>query len=85
MSKPRRTDATLPEEGATQQVEVPSDPSHFILTIQEVATLLKIKRTKVYDLINNEGLPYINMGDKRILFTSLQEWVKSREQRKDSA
>lgn len=50
------------------------------LSITEVATLLGLGRTKVYDLIKHEGLPTIQFGDvKRVPVTKLQRWLEQRE------
>jgi len=58
----------------------PLNPPHM-LTIQEVAAVLKIGRTKVYDLIKHEGLPVAQFGDlKRVPVAKLQKWLDKREQ-----
>ncbi len=53
----------------------------LLLTVPQVAEALGLGLTKVYDLINYEGLPYVPFGDlKRVHVDSLREWVKQREQ-----
>lgn len=53
-----------------------------LLTLDQAAKQLGLGRTKIYDLINNEGLPIIKFGKStRINPASLQEWLKAREQR----
>jgi len=50
------------------------------LSISEVATMLSLGRTKVYDLIKHEGLPTIQFGDvKRVPMAKLQRWLEARE------
>lgn len=50
------------------------------LSVSEVATMLSLGRTKVYDLIKHEGLPVIQFGDvKRIPVAKLQRWLEQRE------
>jgi excisionase family DNA binding protein len=59
----------------TTQVE------QLLLTIPQVAQTLSIGRTKVYDLINHEGLPTVKFGAAiRIPASSLKSWVERREQ-----
>lgn len=50
------------------------------LSISEVATMLSLGRTKVYDLIKHEGLPFVQFGDvKRIPVAKLHRWLEKRE------
>lgn len=50
------------------------------LSISEVATMLSLGRTKVYDLIKHEGLPTVQFGDlKRVPVAKLQRWLEARE------
>jgi excisionase family DNA binding protein len=63
----------------TQLIQPMNPPQ--MLTIPEVAAVLKIGRTKVYDLINHEGLPVAQFGDlKRVPVAKLQKWLNEREQ-----
>jgi len=52
------------------------------LTIAQVASLLCVHRTKVYDLINHHGLPMMKLGSRstRINAARLQTWLEQREQ-----
>lgn len=55
-----------------------------LLTIAEVAQKLGIGRTKVYDLMNNNQLPYIEIpgvgeSTKRISALTLNAWIRDRE------
>ena len=57
-------------------------PVAQLLTITQVATLLCVHRTKVYDLINHHGLPVMKLGSRstRINAVKLQQWIEQREQ-----
>jgi len=53
----------------------------LLLTVPQVAKKLGLSRAMVYILINREGLPVVHLGRAvRISATSLQKWVKEREQ-----
>jgi excisionase family DNA binding protein len=51
-----------------------------LLTIPQAAAALNVGKSTVYDLINNDGLPYVLVkGVKRIQVDSLRWWIKQRE------
>jgi excisionase family DNA binding protein len=51
----------------------------LLLTIPQVAALLGLGRTKVYDLIDHEGLPTIKLGTaRRIPKQALELWLTQR-------
>lgn len=55
-----------------------------LLTITQAASRLGLGRTKVYDLINNNLLPYVEIpgsgeSTKRISALTLNTWIKDRE------
>ena len=53
----------------------------LLLTISDVAKMLSLGRTKVYELIATEGLPVMRFGRAiRVSPTSLQRWLQQREQ-----
>jgi excisionase family DNA binding protein len=53
----------------------------LLLTISQVAKMLSLGRTKVYELIATEGLPVVRFGRAmRVSPVSLKRWVESREQ-----
>ena len=53
----------------------------LLLSIPDVATALGLGRSKVYELIAQEGLPIIRFGRSvRVSAASLQKWVEQREQ-----
>jgi excisionase family DNA binding protein len=59
---------------------VPATPPQ-LLSIPEVARILSIGRTKVYDLIKRDGLPTVKIGSShRVSATSLKTWIEQREQ-----
>jgi excisionase family DNA binding protein len=58
----------------------------LLFTIPEVAVSLGLGRTKVYDLIANDGLPFVKLGTAmRVPVASLQKWVEQREKLNMSA
>jgi excisionase family DNA binding protein len=58
----------------------PSTIQPVYLSIAEVAIMLSLGRTKVYDLIKHEGLPFTQFGDvKRVSVVSLNKWLQERE------
>ena len=51
----------------------------LLLTIPQVAAMLGLGRSKVYDLIREEGLPTAKFGTAiRIPAEELKQWVKQR-------
>lgn len=55
-----------------------------LLTITQAADKLGIGRTKLYDLINSNQLPYVEIpgageSTKRISALTLNTWIKERE------
>jgi excisionase family DNA binding protein len=52
-----------------------------VLTVAQVAKELGLSRTKVYQLIYREGLPYVRFGTAlRVRYAALQQWLEKREQ-----
>lgn len=52
----------------------------LLLTITDVARVLCLSRTKVYQLIACEGLPTVRFGKSvRVSVWSLQSWIEQRE------
>jgi excisionase family DNA binding protein len=55
-------------------------PKPLYFTIPEIATLLCLGRTKVYDLIKREGLPTVKFGTStRVPAEKFQKWCEQRE------
>ncbi len=53
-------------------------PASLLITVEEAAKLLKIGKTKMYELIRNEDLPVVRFGKVvRIDMTDLQAWLKT--------
>ena len=51
----------------------------LLLTIPQVAAMLGLGRSKVYDLIREEGLPTAKFGTAiRVPAEELKQWVKQR-------
>lgn len=58
-----------------------------LLTIPQVAEILNVGRTTVYDLIRREGLPAVPLGGRgnlRVVQSSLLQWLHAREMRPDA-
>lgn len=52
----------------------------LLLNIPEVARSLRLSRTKVYELIDVEGLPVKRFGRSvRVSVIALQEWLEQRD------
>jgi excisionase family DNA binding protein len=53
----------------------------MLLTIEETMKLLRVGRSKLYQMMGSEGLPVLRSGRYvRIPFDSLQQWIKDRTQ-----
>ena len=51
----------------------------LLLNIPQVAKMLSLSRTKVYELIATEGLPVVHFGRAvRVSFSALQQWLDQR-------
>jgi len=62
-----------------QLKQAPTQP--LLLTIPQVAAMLGLGRTKVYELIDREGLPVIRFGRAvRVSSVSLEQWLVQREE-----
>ena len=61
-----------------QKKEVVLQP--LLLSIPEAAAVLRLSRTKVYELIDVEGLPVKRFGRSvRVSVIALQEWLERRD------
>lgn len=58
----------------------------LLLTISQVAALLNIGRSSVYDLIRTKGLPTVSLGGRntRVRKTSLEVWIQQQEHQADA-
>jgi len=58
----------------------------LLLNVSQVSAKLGLGRTKVYELIKQEGLPVVRFGRAvRVSAVSLQQWIERREQQGISA
>ena len=64
-----------------KRAAVTTDVQPLLLTIPQVAALLNVGRSSVYDLIRREGLPTVSLGGRntRVRKTSLEKWIERRE------
>lgn len=53
----------------------------MLLTVREVAELLKVNRNFVYSAIKKGELNSVNIGSIKVRRTDLEEYVKSKEVR----
>jgi hypothetical protein len=52
----------------------------FLLTVAQAAAALNMAQSSVYELMNEEGLPYVLVkGAKRISPQALQIWINQRQ------
>jgi excisionase family DNA binding protein len=66
----------LPADGAATQSSPPAGLSEPLLTADDAAALLRVRRSTVYELARTRRLPHVRVG-RRILFvrSDLAEWV----------
>lgn len=59
--------------------QTPTNVEPLLLTIPQVAAMLNLGHSKVYDLIRYEGLPIAKFGTAiRVPAEELKAWVKQR-------
>lgn len=51
----------------------------MLLTVREVAELLRVNRNYIYNLINKGELKAVRIGSIKVKKTDLEEYVKSKE------
>ncbi len=53
----------------------------LLLNIEQAMRVLSLGKTKIYELIESEGLPVIHIGKAvRFPYTRLQQWIDERMQ-----
>ena len=56
------------------------NPQPLLLTMDQVTQVLNLQRTKIYELIRDEGLPVQRFGRSiRFSYEDLQQWLKDRQ------
>ena len=69
----RVTSFPSPEQANNRSGQLPPDE---LLTVEEVAQLLKVKRSYVYHLTSTDGIPYIKMGNHlRFHRSEIDAWL----------
>ena len=53
--------------------------NELLYTVTEVAKLLKVNRTFVYELINRGELPAVKVGSLKIRKTTLEKFLEGKE------
>ena len=72
--------------GMRKRVQTNVTIQPLLLTVPQVAVCLGLGRTKVYELMATEGLPYIKLGAaKRVSVVSLHKWIEQHEKQNRSA
>jgi excisionase family DNA binding protein len=62
-----------------RRIHSASEVQPLLLTIPQVATMLGLGRSKVYDLIEHEGLPTVKLGTaRRVPKQALEAWLTRR-------
>ena len=86
MRKRKALEEQAPMLQAKKRQKQPPQPVVIdqLLTITQAATRLGLGRTKIYDLINSNQLPYVEIpgsgeSTKRISALTLNTWIKNRE------
>lgn len=51
------------------------EPYKPIYTVKEVAKVLKVNPSKVYELINTKKLPCLQLGQKKIRGSDLEQFI----------
>jgi len=82
--KPEEDQTAMPHAGARQRQPPQPVVIDQLLTISQAAARLGLGRTKVYDLMNTNMLPYVEIpsageSTKRISALTLNAWIKKRE------
>ncbi len=63
------------------QKSLDTSPQPLLLNMKQVSLVLNLGKSKIYDLMENEGLPYTKLGKSlRFPYRSLQEWIERRMQ-----
>jgi len=53
----------------------------LLLTITQAMEVLSLGKTKIYDLIEHEGLPVMHIGKAvRFPYKALEQWIEQRMQ-----
>lgn len=69
----------------TNHEDMNASPAHFfedrLLTMKEAASYLKVKRSKIYELIHEPNFPLIILGARgyRVFLSDLDAWILSRK------
>jgi excisionase family DNA binding protein len=86
MRKRKNLEEQAQTPGATARPRQQPQPVMIdqLLTVAQAATKLGIGRTKLYNLINNNQLPYVEIpgageSTKRISALTLNAWIRERE------
>jgi excisionase family DNA binding protein len=64
-----------------EEISTPGKPLPYFLKVEEVAVLLRCKRRTIYDMVEQDRIPYRKVGG-RLLFDAdeIIEWTKPKHQ-----
>jgi excisionase family DNA binding protein len=67
-----------PDEPEKKPAEPSGEGSDYLMTTQEVMDYLKVSRTKLWQLVKNEGLPAFKIvGDFRYRKSEVDAWLEA--------
>lgn len=61
-----------------------TNSNELLYTVTEVAKLLKVNRTFVYELINKGELPAVKVGSLKVRRKTLETFIESLEEKKNA-
>ncbi len=63
------------------QKPLDTPPPPLLLNMRQTSLVLNFGKSKIYELMENEGLSYTKLGKSlRFPYRSLQEWIEKRMQ-----
>ena len=83
-SKSRRRDAAAGPAGSGTGAETEREAPAELLTTRQLMEFLQLSRTKVWELVQKEGLPAFKIGgDYRYIRSEVLAWMEKYRVRKD--
>ncbi len=78
------TSTTLTHDSTSVQISLVMQP--LLLTVEQVAQVLNMSRSKVYELINADDLPVLRFGRSvRVRVSALERWLDLQEEQSTSS
>ena len=61
--------------------KVQDTPQPLLLNMRQTSLVLNLGKSKIYELMENEGLPHTKLGKSlRFPYHALQQWIEQRMQ-----